>query len=91
MRVFARTETITTTRTYVEMDGHEFNRPGVLDLLDELEDSCMVGRVMIDDPRLRAALEVRGVIHTSVRGSSWRADDFEAFRKKLHATRPEPE
>ena len=87
IRVFTRTETV--ERSYVEMDDQEFDRLFVLALLDELGDSCMMERVVIDDPRLRVALEMRDVIHTSVRGSSWRADGFEAFCEQLRAARPE--
>lgn len=65
--------------TFVDIDGASFRESEIYSLLDDLEDTDMVERVVIYDPDLKVILENREVIVTDIRGGSRRGPGYEEF------------
>ncbi len=79
MKVYAKTIEV----FHVEINGEEFMWNEVMEVLDGLEDTNSFSVIVINDYRLKLALEAVGVIHTNIRGSSFKTDTLWTFQEEL--------
>ncbi len=83
MKTYTQTETREVR--YIDIDDYHVHYDRLWDILDGLEDTSYDARILIDDTVLAKILEERGVIETSVRGSSYAGKNYEAFFKEFQA------
>lgn len=72
------------TVKYLQTTFGEFKYHEVLKLLEDLEGtSYWGGSIVIHNKKMREWLESEGVIHTSVRGSSYETEKREEFANQI--------
>ena len=85
MRVLSRQVEV----VFVELDGFEFPRAELCELLEALEETGFMESVVIHDKDLERVLVRRGVVRKSARGSCRRGEHLEAFQRELLTKRTE--
>ena len=83
MKVLFTRREVTELQSFIKLGGHEFPFSEVWNVIDALENSDMMQRVVIYNTLLGETLEKLGVAGRNSRGSYARRDRFEAFQELL--------